>query len=398
MIKKIYFVIFLILFSADSAMCESQIATNSIDSLTSIIWERTFGDRAIVYRNELISINANTNDLIVGGYSEVSTKDISQEEGVWIWKINDAGSKICDVNIKTINIGRITYNLNNIQSMIVGDNGTILLIVSTTKSAVLLIKINFNGEILLSKSIGETKSIFKTISLSGNNFLLIGEDGGYPVFTKIDETGKELWSKGSSRNKYGKFFDGIATKDGGFLLVENAGASSDINADTTDIFIVKYNADGEKQNEKHLSGKYGNIKIGRNDNVAIVYDKSLSNAQDVWLQVYDNNLVPMWSTSIASAILEMGNYRMSLLLNGSYVVVGDQAGIFKPSVSYIDQFGNKIWTYLSKQPEYGLGTDIVCADTSCYLVYSIDTLLTEDAKASKIKVIRFQPQVTGVVN
>ena len=394
MLRIVFLTITLITVFVDAAIGQSRNA-NNIDKLPSIIWEITFGDETSVYSNEYISILTKTNELIVGGYSETHTNGKTNNNGIWIWKVSESGAKTCDVDIKNITIGRITYELNNIQSMIVNDDETIVLVVNTTKSSSLLLKINFNGDILLSKNIGETKSIYKIISLSNNCLLLIGEDNGYPAFIKIDETGNNLWSKGSDRSKYGNFIDGIATKDGGFLLVENTGASSKTNTDITDIFIIKYNASGEKQNEIHLSGKYGNIGIGQNNNVAILYDKSRTYAQDVWLQVYDSDFVPSWNTSIASSVLNIGNYKMSIFQNSSYMIAGNEVRTFKPLVTYVDQSGKIVWSYLSQSPEKGSNTDLVCSSLSCYVVYSVYTLLTKDDIITKIKVIRFHPQATA---
>lgn len=360
------------------------------ESLPGLLWDRYFGDNNLVYQTKFVNLSAHSRELIICGYSEVFSKDRKQSEGVWIWKINEAGSKIAELNIKNVQIDKRLFALDNIRAIAISADDSFLIVAGSNSGSSVLLKASFNGNILWSKYIEHIKNITKILYLPDGNFLLIGEQNGNPFFMKIDATGREIWTKFSSRPQYGVFLDGIVTKEGGFILVENTGATTNLINDTSDIFIAKYNAIGDKLNEKYLPGRYGNIAKGQNDSIAILYDKSTTTAQDTWIQAYNSDLSPIWNMNIASQIIGT-EFSMSSLANGNFIVAGTAAESLKTLTYYIDQMGIVKWNYLGKSPEYGLGTQIICKDAVCYLVQSVNTLLNPEYQIKKVRAMKFQP-------
>lgn len=363
----------------------------TIDNIPSVVWERILGDQNYMYENKLLSFTA-SKELLIAGRSLQNKNNDLQKEGIWMWKINEAGHKKIEVNLKNIKVGKTSLLLKTIQSMVLCGDETIMLITKSELDKIIVVKINFKGEVLYSDIIGSTKQISKILATSDGNYLLMGEEGGYPSVMKIDERGKELWSKTFKQNNYGRYIDGISTNDAGFILVENSGASAKSMDNTPDIFIAKYNAKGEKENEKYLSGRNGNIVMGQNNSLVILYDKSHTATQDIWAQAYDKNLAPLWDCNITITPFGFYPFKIAALQNGDYVVAGQIIASGKTWLSYIDSSGVKKWDYVSPRAVFAVDTDVACTDASCYLVESIPTLQTRETDVRKIKVIKFQPQ------
>lgn len=380
--------VYVILLSAKSGLSETSQIANKVDALTSIAWERTFNDQYC--KIALATLNPKSKELVIAGHANNFTTDIQRNKGIWLWKINEIGNKVADVSIKNITIGKATYKLDQLKAMLVNEDGSIWLIAEANITN-LLIKTNFVGDILLSKEIDAGINVSKALSLLDNGLLVIGSIKGKTFFMKFDASGKELWRKISSRNEYGKFYDGIPTKDGGFILVENSGAPNDFVFNTTKIYISYYNAVGEKQNEKYLSGQFGSIATGLNDTYSILYDKKPSEGQDYWIQVYDKDLNPKWNLNVATTMYAIANFKMNSLQNGNYIITGEKIVDDKTLVNYIDTTGVIRWEYTGKTFVYG--TDIICSNTVCYLIEAVsNTLDTQGADIIQVKVIKFQPQ------
>ena len=362
-----------------------------LDSLPTTAWEQYYGDLDIVCQNRFASLTPQSKELVVAGDSEMVNKDISQNEGIFIWKINSKGEKISDLNLKDGKIGNRSYVLERIQALFADSDDTVMIIAKTNSTASLLIKANYAGKTIFARLIDSNINITKIIPVDDNCYIMIGERNGYPFVSKINSMGNELWNKSSNRNKYGSFVDGISTNDGCFILVENSGASSKIMKDTTAINVTKYDSNGVKQNEKSIAGRYGMVASGSNAVFAILYDKSNTYAQDIWVQAYDKDLTPVWGCNVASAILGADGFSIAAFASGDYLVAGTSPDTFKTLVVYIDSSGVKKWEYLSKTADYALGVGVTCADGGCYLIKSVTTSTTDDSEVKKVKVIKFSP-------
>lgn len=372
-----------------SGYCSDASEVKNIDQLPSIVWERTFGAGNLEYENQSLKISSEPEELIIAGKSLKVAKDDLQQEGVWVWKIDGTGHKKTEVNLKKIKVGKSSAILKATKSIVKSDDETIMLLSKSDREETVLLKVSFKGEVIYSKKLESNKRLTKILPTSDNAFLLIGEEKGYPYLLKIDATGSELWSKVFEQHKYGKFIDGIPEKDGGFILVENSGASTMPILDTPDIFITKYNAKGEKENERYLPGRYGNLVVGK-DSLALLYDKSHASAHDYWVQKLNNDLTVMWDRNISSNIFGFYNYKIAVLQNGDYILAGSMEATGKTWLAYLDSSGSMRWNYLGKT-EYAVATDVACSASTCFLVESIPTLQTRETEVRKIRVVKFKP-------
>ena len=354
----------------------------NINILPNISWEQVYNNTYC--ENKHTIINKKPNEIIVAGNFNNFKSGINQNKGIWVWKLNNDGHKIAEITINRIPIGNRISRPIRLIDLLVNQDESIWLIAEADFPRELLIKTNLNGDILMSREITGGMNISRALLLSDTGFLVIGDLNGKAFFMKIDATGKEVWRRSSVHNTYGKFYDGIPTKDGGFILVENFDATNNYALDGKTIFITKYSAAGVKLNEKKFSGRLGKLVVIQNDTFAILYDKNAYEGLGYWVKVYDIELNLQWSQNVAIHEYEIDNLNISQLNNDDYIISGQTFGDFKTIVVYVDKTGTKKWEYHSKVS--ATNPDIACVSTICYLV---ETIYNEiDAQMNTVNLIK----------
>jgi hypothetical protein len=357
-------------------------------ALKTMIWERYFGQDNYSHLSKAIALSAKDKNLYITGQAALPHKTKKQNSGLFAWGINKPGELATNILLpesypeigKMIDISAISSSNSNI----------IAAVVTNEDGKSFLVNIDKAGKIAVVKKLESEVEISKIIPNQDGSYLHIGRESLKELVIKTDASGKELWRKVFDRGRDDMIVDGISIDSGGFLLIENSGKVLQFFMGESDLFVAIYDSKGERVNERYLPGRYGSIARGKDGNYVIVYDKSASAEQDIWVQAYDKNLNPLWNQKITTIKFGLERFKIVSLANGNYVVAGSVNG--KPWVSYLDSTGAKKWDYLSKEKEFGVGIDLVADGNDCYLVSSIITLNAEKAMINKVKVIKFQPQ------
>jgi hypothetical protein len=389
-VNKLPFVLMTLLSLASSVNCEDSTPDIKLDKLPSVAWERVFGEGDLQYENETLKLFAKPEELFLVGSATKFAHSTLKQEGIWGWKIDGAGHKKTEITLKHLKMGKSVIDLKSVKSIVVCPDETIMLLSKSYFGEALLVKMNFKGEILFSIKLDTDKKPTKILETTDDAYLLIGEEKGFPLVIKVDTMGNELWAKTYTRHKYGRFIDAIADTNGGFILVENSGASNESMTDACDVFVSKYTASGESVNERYILGRYGNVCIGQNT-LVLLYDKSHTTAHDYWVQAFDKDLSPLWDQNVTSNTFGFYQYKIAALPDGGYIIAGSTEATGKTSLTYLDYKGVIKWRY-SSNPQSVFATDIACSTSGCYLVQSITTLRARETEIRKIKVTKFQPQ------
>jgi len=394
--NSIFFSIVIVVLSSVAGICETMPMAANITNLPGVLWNRTLGEQNVYYMKNTITISPTAKELVVGGITSIvpQVKGESPRDEVWIWKVNEIGDLTSKISIKSLVIGKQTYILSQVSDLIVNPDNTIVLTGVATNMATLLLKINSNGEILFFKVFSSSYNINKIISLVDNSYILIGHKNAIPAIVKVNTSGNEVWIKYSDKGKFGYFSGGFATKDGGFVLIENSGASSKIvHGDSQSIFVAKYNAAGEKQNENFIAGNWAKIAKGKDENFAVIYKTTNDVSTDVWIQSYDKNQTPAWNAFLDSSTYGSYHFNISALQNGDYVAVGELYNNFKTWLAAVDSAGVKKWKYIGGNTLDGIMPNIACSDAVCYLLKSLRTVdpIDVDKEIMKISVVKFTP-------
>lgn len=356
--------------------------------LKNIVWERYFGQADYSYTSRAINMSAKDNTLYIAGPVELPYKTKIQKRGLYIRWVNKAGESITNIHLSESypEIGKL-IEVNAVNSL--RNNGMVAAVTNESGKS-FLVNIDKSGKISINNKLEPESKISKMVSNQDGSFLLIGRELFKELVIKTDSSGKEQWRKVFDRGRNDIIIDAVSIDGGGFLLIENSGKIEQFFMGESDLFVARYDAKGERVNERYLPGRYGSIARGKDGNYVIVYDKSATAEQDIWVQAYDKNLNPLWSQKVISTKFGLERFKIAALANGNYLVVGTVDG--KPWVTYLDTTGAKKWDYLSTEKEVGVGLDLAVDGNDCYLVSSIITLNAEKAMINKVKVIKFQPQ------
>ncbi len=357
-------------------------------SQKNIIWERSFGQDGYSYTKMAVFLSSNDNNLHISGPVTLPYKIKKQNKGLFVWEVNKSGEMLTNILLsetyqeieKLLEVADITsFKNNRIVAAVTNENGKQF-----------LANINKLGKVTVVKNLEPEVEILKIISNKDGSYLLIGRDSLKELVIKTNASGTELWRKVFERGRNDMVVDGIGIEGGGFLLIENSGKVEKFFMGESDLFVARYDSRGERVNERYLPGRNGSIARGKDGNYVIVYDKSATAEQDIWVQAYDKNLNPLWNQKITAIKFGLERFKIVSLANGNYVVAGSVNG--KPWVSYLDSTGAKKWDHLSTEKEFGVGVDLVADDNDCYLLSTIITLNAEKAMINKVKVIKFKPQ------
>lgn len=233
-----------------------------------------------------------------------------------------------------------------------------------------LIKVNYNGEVLWSKSYGLDKSDYSTVvkATSDGGYIILGETINFIgneknsdiLIIRTDDKGEVLWSKiyggkntdyaytleettdggfivGGETNSYGAgewdFYllklkgDGsvdwsktfgekltdygraaIQSQDGGYII---AGNTFNFNTKDLDIFIAKLNSKGEVEWSRTYGGEATdyilNMALVKNGFVATGYTNSFNlSAEDAFIIHFNNAGIALWAKAFGSKFNDYG--------------------------------------------------------------------------------------------
>ena len=386
--KAVFFSLTVYVMLVAAAFCAGTADIVQADTLTNSIWERKFGDVNYSYRNRLLATSPADNALSVAGvYSSVAKrKTMIDVEGIWIWKINENGDKITDIRLDN---SRLQIDkLNDLQGMAITDKGNIVLLARSETSLSYFLKISSKGEVLLSKLVDNSMQVTNIITTLDKCYVLVGSQKADACIVKIDENGVILWKKIFTRGKSDMFVDGVAVEDGSYVMVENIGKFEKFFMGSSDIWLLKCDANGQKQNELTFSGRYGSIVRTINGGYAVLYDRSNTVLQNIWLKTFDENFKELAEINVTSTDWGLERFKIKSLPSGDLIVGG--AVNLRPWISRFYLTGVMKAHFDGKAMEPAIGTAFELSRNNIYIVSSIVEMNEQSQPVNKIKVVKIQ--------
>ncbi len=153
-----------------------------------------------------------------------------------------------------------------------------------------------------------------------------GSDGKNMYVVKIDESGKRLWHQAFGYDYDEVVNQVIATHDGGYILV---GSTNSDHRKLNDVYVVKIDANGNKQWQHHYGGNADEEGFGiveDDDGYVIVgYTESTKDrSSDVYLLKIDRNGAVYWKKSYGASGNDVG--RAIVKVDDGFVITGYSQG------------------------------------------------------------------------
>ncbi len=342
-LKYFLWVFFLQLFNASFSFS----VTNK--ELPGIKWERRLGDDHLQQRSNAMVLSKQNGRLFVAGISTLA--GISGKSGkFWIWEVNQSGEKTKEIEIKNPRGDRqLRSGYSYVKDISELDNGDLILIIEFEIDQPSLVRIGKNGKTIFIKEFlkqGSHIVLNKIVAMRDGNLLLIGRNRDNAYLLKTDISGKILWDKIIDYGKTDFFTDGISIGEGRTLLIGNFGLSDKKGIWSSDMLISKINDNGKKLKEISFPGRHGNVTKGHNNSYVVVYDKSESTSQDIWVRAMSSDLNILWETQVLTVNPGFAKFKIERVPSSGYIVTGSNRG--RLWVARIDNQGKLVWSYVDK--------------------------------------------------
>ncbi len=295
-----------------------------IDSLGSILWEKTYG--GYLTDKGVILLNSHSNGYLIVGYSQSFGMGGSD---VWIIKTNSFGDTLWT---KTYGGAEDDFIFSAQRS---GDEYILAGFTHSFgygKGDVWVIKIDSIGNVIWDKTFGgaqndEARSISTTF------------DGGYIVtgytksidignrdiwLLKLNKSGDTLWTKTYGGIDLESGITVVQTKDNGYLI---EGYTESFGNGGRDLWLIKTNENGDMIWSKTYGGyadDYGHKMEKTKDNGFLITgftESSGNGGKDFWIIKIDSTGKELWNKTLGGSYDDYGQYAHQCQ-DGSFIAIG----------------------------------------------------------------------------
>jgi hypothetical protein len=222
-----------------------------------------------------------------------------------------------------------------------------------------IIKLDEQGNLIWDRTYGgnETEEATEIIETKDGGFLAVGSSDSYAENTnesdiwllKINANGEREWEKTFQTTEIIDEAHGVVeTAEGDFVLVGNTTALADGN---TDAILMKISNKGELIWQRIIGGEksqHANHIIKNAEGYAIIGSVEIAKKRwEMWIFTIDSQGNMLWQQNYGGSDNEMGNTLVQNL-DGSYVLAGFTYSFAEGSldawVVKIDEKGTKLWS------------------------------------------------------
>lgn len=357
-----------------------------------VVWDKRYGDERLWNEYRAMALGKNGETLIAASARNAPDASDSNVNRLLLWKIDQKGEITSETEIRKPQGSGKSSASAAIKDLAVLENGDTLLIVDFEGAHPSIVRVDRTGKQSLTKNItGPDRqiSLFKMVPTSDGKFLLLGHESLDAFAMEIDATGNILWERKVDRGKMDLFVDGIATPEGGFILVGNSGQYDILRGGPSDVWVSRYDANGREKAEVSFQGRYGRVARSQDGGYGVVYDKGTSDGQDIRLRLLDPELKELWESPLLTVTPGFLDFKIAAVPGGGFIVAGAKGG--KPYVIRVDAKGESLGTFQSdanmsiEVGSYGLiqkgGEILVC---SSIIDISVKTSVTRKVRMMRI--------------
>ena len=186
---------------------------------------------------------------------------------------------------------------------------------------------------------------------------------------KINKYGEVIWSKSYGGSKFDVALSVQQTNDHGYIFT---GYTRSFGIDSTDVYLVKTNADGDTLWTRTFGGPLADIGYAvkqTSDNGYIIVGSTSSfgaKYNDAYLVKTNSDGYILWSKTY-SAPASDNDYNIQLTADGGYIICGNSFGTYDVFLLKTDKSGNMEWS----KTITGSGSNITLASDGGYVITGV---------------------------
>lgn len=242
------------------------------------------------------ALDDRTNDILIAYFtSNVPWSDQTNEKIYRLSRFNSNGEKIGEVNLNKLlesaEIGIDKLQLSDLISLNVLSDGSYLVLFDVIRVP-WIIKISNENKLIYVKKVNTANkiTILNVKNISNDRFLILGHNELDSTLIVTDQTGNVLIEKKLDLGYMDYFIDGLETTTG-YVIVGNSGKYDMLRRGDSEVWIGKIDKDGNVLSQMRFTGRFGSLIKLRDSGYAFLYDKSVNNMQDIWLQYLSDTLM-----------------------------------------------------------------------------------------------------------
>ena len=336
-----------------------------------VAWEKSFGEGTNWHESTAVAATP-TGEILVAVRNRVAFTD--RYSNPQIWTFNQNGDRVSEIELKSFLVDRNEIKAEQLTVLGLSplDGGDMLLVLSDGITRPLLVKTTGAGQILFAKVI-EVKATGYNLHIgkivwAGDHLFLVGHHSFNAYVARIEMSGTPAWEKEIDRGRMELFTDGIATDEGGIILSGNMGQYDIFRVGPSEVWLSRFSAAGVEMRQPGFIGRYGSLARAAQGNYWLVYDKSNTSSQDIWIKTLTPELRQVSTSKIVSTKLGFTQFKITSLPGGGCLVQGEDDD--RPFVAKLDSTGNVAGSFTQPAGTSAVRFDLLGVGDSVFVVSS----------------------------
>ncbi|MEE9297085.1 MAG: hypothetical protein V3W34_19260 [Phycisphaerae bacterium] len=339
-----------------------------------VVWERECG--AGEYWYTLSSVAVGVEGEIVMAAIALDSQASPPENHVLLWRIDKTGTVIDTLKIaKPAVDGRgqaLDVSLSEGVQVQVLPNGEMVLAIGFVEGRPWLVRLDRHGRQLMSKELlgpDRRVTIKKMVPRSNGHFVLLGHERLDTFAMEVDALGNVVWENIRDRGEMDFAVDGVSTDDGGFVVIENSGQYNMLGVGPSSVWVSKYDARWALQRELRLEGRHGRVTNTPGGRIALVYNRSTSVDQDIYVETFDRSLERVSQTRVLQSQQGLSPFSVGSCPGSGCIVGGGKHD--KLFLCRMDDNGNVVWRFWGEQMPQSIDYELLLEGDNIFVASSV---------------------------
>lgn len=334
-------------------------------------WERIVGVPGVDVRLAGMALWG-SRGLVLGGWLRPPEAASPEDFSIGFFRLSEAGEADTVATLNRLDSSKATVleqgMLSALDDVAVLGGERLFGAAEANAGAAALVEVGPTGERRLARQLAvDSPSLFlRLLPLSGNRLLGLGQRGEAAMALILSPDGEIQRRFVDHLGPTAPYFDALEQPEGRLVLLANAGSYDLLLRGPSQVLLRRLGPDGAQLRQVALPGRFGALAELKDGRIAMVFDQSGTEAQDIHLELFDADLHLLWEKPVTTSGRGFSRYRVAALPDGRLLVAGA-----KESRRYLAAFeptGEKVWEkWQEDDPNLGQEYVVAVRDRSVYV-------------------------------